>query len=679
MMKHVFDAMNAGAVGRFALLGCHIPGEGVIAGAGKIDHVPPYPCPDAWNMGEDNNHYPLNYAFLIQNGIPALIARAQAGLDHAAEEEPRLRLQGIIRFLEDFRSYIHSHAALAESLARMLPQDAERLSRIAANCRALTEGAPRSFEQAVQLFYFAWRLRSLNYTSCIGRLDVQLGEAYRRSIADGMPRGEAHDILCELIRKLNVMGSGDTLMNVMLGGVDEDGNDVSSDLSVLIMECCGELGLSEPHINVRYHAGTPDFFKRATEKLVSLGQGQGTLYVDEHIIPQLVQRGYPLRAARCYANDGCTEVTLEGYAGIFFWQMESMKSLELALYNGQESPNAPHTPVRKWNRNRAPQPYVSQLEFGFQSGDVRECGSFEEFMDCFFRQYDHQLTLYCQRIADAILQHKQTDGFQTSLLSQCMLPSVLDTGLEPVRGGWMCDNYQLLSGSIPTVADSLYAVKEAVFERGICTMGQLMEALDNNFAGYESLQQQLRDLPKFGNDEDGVDQLAARIAAHFCDVLEGYPFPCGIKVLPGIYNIDFLMFASILGATPDGRNAGDAICCHYSPTPSRAVKGVTAAMHSAAKGNLPRGCAASPLYLTLPRLMDTDYRQVIAALYAGCVELGLPIVNLSIVNAEELEDARIHPEQHRDLIVRVWGYNAYFVDLDNDLQLHIINRTIQSA
>ncbi|MBP3427895.1 MAG: hypothetical protein J6M47_06500 [Clostridia bacterium] len=678
-MRNTFDRMVSGAIGRIALLGCHIPSSGLIAGPEKIDNVIPFPCPEAWDMGEDNNHYPLNYAFLIENGIPALIARARAGMANAPAEENRLRLDAIIRFLEAYRSYILSHAALAASRARLFPEDAERYNRIAQNCRALTEGAPQTFEQAVQLFYFTWRLRSVNYTSCIGRLDVQLGGAYRRSIAEGMPRSHAHDILCELIRKLNAMGSGDTLMNAMLGGVDEDGNDVSSDLSVLIMECCGELALSEPHINVRYHAGTPDFFKRATEKLVSYGQGQGTLYVDEHIIPELVRMGVPLNVARCYANDGCTEVTLEGSAGIFFWQMESMKTLELALHNGKESPNAPHTPVRKWSRHRMAMPYNSQLTLGFESGDMRRCETFEEVMACFYRQYDYQIALYLERISDEIRRHKEGGSYQTSLLSQCMIPGVLDTGREPVRGGFESDNYQLLSGSIPTVADSLYAVKEAVFEQKLCTMDELLRAIDADFEGHELLQKQLRSLPKFGNDEDGVDLLASEIAAHFCGVVEAYAYPCGMRVLPGIYNIDFVMFSSILGATPDGRNAGDAICCHYSPTPSRATKGITAALQSASKGNLPRGCAASPVYLTLPRLIDTDYTKVISALFDGCAALRLPIVNLSIVNVEELEDARIHPENHRDLIVRVWGYNAYFVDLDDELQLHIINRTLHTA
>ena len=424
-------------------------------------------------------------------------------------------------------------------------------------------------------------------------------------------------------------------------------------------------------------AGKSSIADLVAQKLNILHLDTGAMY--RAVGLSALRMGVPLQVARCYANDGCTEITLEGNAGIFFWQMESMKALELALYNGKESPNAPHKLVRKWNRNRPASHFISQLMLGFESGDMRQCSSFEEVMACFYRQFDYQIRLYLQRISNTILQHKQSGEYQTSLLTQCMIPHVLDTGMEPVRGGLISDNYQLLSGSIPTVADSLYAIKEAVFERKLCTMAQLMDALAADFKGYELLQSQLRRLPKFGNDEDGVDLLAAEIAAHFCDEVEQYDYPCGMRVLPGIYNIDFVMFASVLGATPDGRNAGDAICCHYSPTPSCATKGITAALQSASKGNLPRGCAASPVYLTLPRLMDTDYKAVISSLFAGCEALRLPVVNLSIVNVQELEDARIHPEKHRDLIVRVWGYNAYFVDLDDELQLHIIHRTLHTA
>lgn len=676
MDTQVFNRMVAGAKARFQGLGCHLPADGVLAGPEKLDGFPRWSEPAEMWLGEDNRHYPMNIGFLLQEGIAGLMARAQAGLAKAKTVENQARLRAIFGYLNLFSDFIAAHADQAKKQAASRPEDAARYLRIAQNCLRIATHAPESFEQGLQLFYFAWRVRSVNYTACIGRFDVQLQPLYSLSRKAGMTLEEARALLCELIRKLNQMGSGDTLMNVMLGSVDEAGRDVSSELSVLMMECCAELGLSEPHVNVRFHKDMPDFFREAAAKLVARCQGQGTLYVDEEIIPPLVEKGVPLPIARCYANDGCTEVTLEGHADIQFWQLESMKSLELALFNGEESPVAPYTPVSKWNRSFPRQRFQSGLQMGVRSGDMAACQSFEEVMDCFYRQWNAQIKAFCRRIAEKIESDAHTDEFQTSLLVQCMLPRVLDSGMEPLRGGYECTNYQLLSGSLPTVADSLYAIKTAVFEQHWCKMDELLTALKCNYNGYELLRERLMRLNKFGNDCEGVDQIAAELASHFCAYVEQYPFPCGVKVWPGMYNIDFLMFATSLGATPDGRHAGDAICCHYSPTPSCARKGITAALNSAAKGNLRRGVAASPVYLTLPRLMNTDYTQVFLSLMEGCERLHLPIVNFSVADVEELLDAQAHPEKHRDLVVRVWGYNAYFIDLDDGLQRHIIERTL---
>lgn len=679
MNLQIFSDMVKGAATRFLLMGCALPEQGLLAGPERLSHLHPWPEPDETWMGEDNRHFPMNIGLLIKEGIDGLLVRARHGRTKACTEEQRARLDAITSYLSLFAGHIQAHAALARSYADETPDSARRYLRIAANCSAIAGKAPQTFEEGIQLFWFAWRARSLNFTSCIGRFDVQLGWLYQKSRDEGITREEAHDLLCELIRKLNRMGSGDTLMNLMLGGVDEEGRDVSSDFGVLVMECCAEVGLSEPHVNIRIHPQTPSFFRSAAARLMARGQGQGTLYFDAEIIGPLEQAGVPLPFARGYANDGCTEITLEGHADIQFWQMESMKALELALFDGEENPSAPHTPVTKWNRHFPARRFESGLRFGVRSGSMETCRTFDEVIACFYRQWDAQLTLFCQRITEKILDDTTTDSFQTSLLVQAMLPRVLESGNEPLRGGYECSNYQLLSGSIPTVADSLYAIKVAVFDRQICSLPQLLAALRSDFAGQEVLRGQLLRIDKFGNDQEEVDLLAAALAEHFCQFVEQYPFPCGVKVLPGLYNIDFVMFASILGATPDGRNAGDAISCHYSPTPSCARQGITAALSSSAKGNLRRGVAASPVYLTLPRLLDTDYAAVFLSLLEGCEQLHLPVINLSVVDADELRDAQKRPERHRDLVVRVWGYNANFVDLDDALQEHIINRTVHQT
>lgn len=148
-----------------------------------------------------------------------------------------------------------------------------------------------------------------------------------------------------------------------------------------------------------------------------------------------------------------------------------------------------------------------------------------------------------------------------------------------------------------------------------------------------------------------------------------------MNVWLGICNIDFLMFAASLGSTSDGLRAGDTICFRYLPK-SFAHKGVTAALNAAAKENMRRGVAASPVCLPLPRLMSTNYTQVFGSLMEGFERLHLPIVNFSVADVEELRDAQAHPKRHRDLVVRVWGHNAYFIDLNDGLPRYIIGRTL---
>lgn len=653
----------------------HIPKEGILAG-------PVYPLRPMIEegyirqsmFGWDNSHFPLNYGLLLREGIPGIIKRARAGRDGLTQSRQAYR-DLIAQSWEEISQYVMKHALKAEQLSREHPEDSERLMRIADNCRALTLDAPATFEQGVQLFWFIWRLRSM-YTSSIGRMDIHFRELYEREVPARTSREEAMEILCELWELLNATYSGDTLMNVMLGGVDEQGSDVSSDLSKLLMEVTMRVAKSEPHINVRIHPNSDPGFIATAAKLIAMGQGQGVLYYDENIIPSLVKRGIPLEMARTYANDGCTEITFDSHSAIWFWQMESVKTLELALFRGAENPSTPFRPYSKWAHFQKPGIYRTRLTLGHDSGDFTKMQSFDEVYAAFLDQYGYQIDRYMDQMAQQIRENEETEKNITSPIAAGLNENALDSGVDPIRGGWEVKNYQLLSGSIPTLADCLHAIREGVFNRKLCTMEELVHALSVDFEGCEKLRLALKRLPKFGNDEDEVDLLAADLAAFFCERVEAYPAPCGIKPLPGIYNIDFNMFSGSVGATPDGRRGGDLICEHYSPTPGNAKNGPTAVIQSAAKADLKRGCASSPLYLALPRGMGSVDTAMIGRMMEKCGELGLPIVSISIYDKSVLEDALVHPEKHEDLVVRVWGFNARFIDLDDGLKHHVMSRVL---
>lgn len=657
-------------------LGVYIPPQGLLAGpVAPIDlQKPRVPFHLRKTFGWDNAHFPMGYGLLMEAGVAGIARRASTPQVGIPPEQAAYR-SAIADAYAAVQAYIAHHAERAEVMASENPQDAPRLRRIAANCRQLAQGAPQTFEQGLQLFWFLWRLRT-TYTSCIGRMDVHMAKLYARDVPERMPRDEALGLLCELWGKLNAVFSGDTLMNLMIGGVDEDGADVSSDLSLLIMEATMRSPGSEPHINIRIHDGAPEAFVDMAARLVAMGEGQGVLYYDNAIIPPLVRRGIPLEHARVYANDGCTEITFDSQGAIWFWQMEMVKTLELAMFRGQENPSAPHKTLHKWYKNAQDMVFETSLVRGHDSGDMASMASFDAVYDAFLNQFTFQTTRFLDRMADAVRENVQTDTHITSLLVAGMVPKTLDTGMDPMRGGWPAPNYQLLSGSIPTVADALYAIKEVVFAKGLCDMRTLIAAIEADFEGYGALRAALLAADKFGNDSDGVDAIAADLARRFCDLVEEYEAPCGVSFLPGIYNIDFHMFAGSLGATPDGRKGGDMICEHYSPTPGRAKQGPTAVMRSAAKADLARGCAASPLYLAMPRAGGAGSPAVARRMIEAGRALNLPILSLAYYDKQVLEDAVRHPEKHEDLIVRVWGFNARFIDLDDGLQQHVMERML---
>ena len=661
-----------------------IPGKGMLAGKPFFFRTF---TKEMWllrkemHYGADNCHFPMNPSFLQYGfaGIMSLALKAKEGLD----EEKSAFLQAIIDTYDAVCKFIERHAEKAEQMAFSASDENERrrLEAIAANCRVISKGAPQNFIQAVQLFWFAWRLRNIFFSSTIGRLDQYLYPFYKRDIEIGsLTKQEAFSILCELWENFNLANSGDTLMNLMVGGQDRQGNDATNELSFMMIDTALAVRKSEPHLNVRIHKGTPQAFIDKVVDLILLGHGQGTIYCDDHLIPSLVNHGIPPESARNYSNDGCTEVVIDGESGIRFWQMEAVKSLELALFNGEENV-LPGEPVsHKWTDKMPAFPVKTSLKTGYRSGDMTRMNSFEEVYQAFLKQYLYQVDVFLKKISNAMEEDRDNETCSPFLAGT--FPTCISTGNDPFRGGFTVENYQLLSGSIPTVADALAAIKKVVFDERFCTMAELLEALRANFEGFEYLRQKLLSAPKFGNDDDYVDCIAADIAKRFCERVSSFITPNGKPIWPGIYNIDFNMFAKIVGATPDGRRWKDPICEHYSPTPGRAKSGPTSVIRSATKAPLAKGCAASPFHISLSRSavpQNEKGKAIVRSLLLTAIELGAVVFNIAIYDVDVLKKAKQNPEMYEDVIVRVWGFNARFVDLSEDLQDHIIARVIRGS
>lgn len=645
------------------------PSYGVLAGFAREYTV----CPQEM-FRNDNYHFPMGTAFL-DLGVSGIADLAAENAARAKTPQSRELLSGISQVYREISRWFDRYA---KALDRSTP----RLLRMSENLETLAKQPPQTFEQAVQLYYLLWKLRSLcSFTSDLGRLDVHLLPFFQRDMDSGrICEEDARNLICEFWEKLNDNNSGDTLINVMVGGSNADGSDAGSRLSVLMLQASLLTGKTEPHINVRLHKNlNPEIFQ-AMLQVQRMGQGQGTVYFDETVIPALKQFGVPEELACRYTNDGCTEIMLDGYSGIDFGHIDAVAAFELAMFNGDWAPCPFRSPVKYWHKDCPAIYYTPDAVAGLASGKVEDCATFEEFYQIFLRQYQFQTrnkAVGLRRMRD-----DRRSGDYSSLLLNGTYDYVLRDGVDIMQGGFPFDAYMLFSGSIPTAADCLAAIRQVVFEQKAYTIGQIKQALAVNFEGYENLRQALLNAPKFGNDCDSVDLLAADIANHFCDWLEAYRQETGFAVMPALLGWRFIEEAHGVSATPDGRRYADPIAEHYCATPGRAQNGPTALLRSIGKAReaIRKAVGVTAVHLTLPNNLGDSEEQaleVLGALNLAAGELGLSEMNIAIYDADLLRQAQKDPEHHRDLIVRVWGYSARFVDLCKEMQDHVIRRIVR--
>jgi pyruvate-formate lyase len=638
--------------------------------------------------GNDNLHYPLCTSFL-NTGLGPIIEASDKAAKTAASPVKRSYASGISQVYSAISLHIRRHALLAHDLAQIPGPHQNRYREVEKTCSRVALEAPRTLEEALQLYWFVWMLRSAVaynhrtergfYTATLGRLDQHLYPFYRRDTESGtLTHDTALTLVMDYWRKLNEAGTGDTLKNLTLGGRDENGQDQSNALSLIFLEASIKVQQPEPHVNVRVHPNASEKFLALSYKLALQGQGQGVMYNDEIIIPSLISYGLDEKTACNYCCDGCEEVIIDGDSAIEFAEMEATKALELALFNGKENPYVVDTHARRWSRELDVLNFHSNLVFGYETGNLAKAQSFEEVYDAFLRQYLYQVKMLMKRLSDRYTAHME-EGVTSFVTSGADL-RCCETGGDLLRDVHRVKVYQVHSGPIPSVADSLAAIKKVVFEDHVCTMEELLYALSKNFDGYETLRICLQSAPKFGNDDDYVDSIANEIGRKFCEVVKNTQAPFDGHFWPGLYSIFFNEHAIVTKATPDGRRWGEPISVHYSPVPGCAHEGPTALLMSASKACMKQAVAASPVFLTVSRSLlpeNEEGLQLVKAIFNAALSLGLPILSLSVHDVSVLRMAQKDPERYRDIIVRVWGFSARFVELTPEMQEHVIRRTIE--
>jgi formate C-acetyltransferase len=636
--------------------------------------------------GSGDGHVVASYAHVIRTGFAGLIEQVQslrAALDlrHADSLEKGLFYQGVIVSLEAAIAFAERYAALAEAMAagEADPAREAELSQIAAICRRVPAYPARTFQEALQCYWFLQlliQLESDGHSISPGRFDQVVYPYYAADVAAGrLTRAQALELVecfwlkCCEVNKVREWAAAQFLsgypmfQTITLGGQTPEGHDATNELSYLCLEATANLRLPQPTVVVRVHDGSPEEFLLAASRcLLHHGGGMPGFFSDEVAIPALLNVGLKLEDARDWCVMGCSEFQVAGKFNTGnggLCHVNVLKILELAL-NGGTNPATGQCPCPG-------------------EGDLSTFRSFDEVWDAFRRQLRYYLGLV--PIMDGITSRAYEQLTPTPLLS-ALIDYRLESGQDVSKGGGPnYRNLQSLVQGLPNVADSLAAIKKLVFEEKRLTGAELLEALHTDFQGprgEEIRQLLLHRAPKYGNDDDAVDRLAAQVFREFVQEITQYTPPRGGYYGPSIQSLSGnVPQGRRVGATPDGRRAGAPLADNTSPSPGADRAGPTAVLKSAAK--LDSVLASNGTILNLKfhpsALRGEGQLRKFVALIRSFVDLKGMQVQFNVLSADVLRDAQLHPEQYRNLVVKVAGYSALFSMLDKDLQDQILART----
>lgn len=506
-------------------------------------------------------------------------------------------------------------------------------------------GARDYYEALITLRFLSYILRMNRHVHLpIGRFDVYMKPYFEASLAAGSTEAELLELTELFFIAMNFdsdlyigIQKGDNGQSLVLGGCDREGNEVFGPLSEICLQASEELALIDPKINLRVNKNTPlSLYERGT-RLTKQGLGFPQYSNDDIAIPFLTSLGYDLSDARDYAMAACWEFIVCG--------------------NGADVPN-----FRTMNFPKVVEKVTREhLLTAACFDDILQAVGTEIEREC------DELMASCEVLSAPTF---------VPLLSSFILPSI-ERGRDITCGGAKYNNYGFHGAGISTAADALSAIRVAIFEQKLCTKEELLAALEADFVGYESLQKQLLDCPKMGNNEDSVDSLGCYLMERYSSYLNGKPNHIG-----GVYRagtgsaMDYINKAAKVGATADGRKAFTPFASSYSPSPDAKLKGPLSNILSFTKFDLRKICNGGPFTI---EIHDTVFRndegeRKVAQLIKTYIDRGGHQIQINAINRERLLDAQAHPENYPNLIVRVWGWSGYFTELDTVYQDHVIKR-----
>lgn len=601
---------------------------------------PRYLTENGYYSGWSFGNITPNYGRVIAQGFDAILADLASRRETASEEQREfidaltVALQACLAIADRYRAAAEvSHPELFAVLGR-IPR----------------KGATTFLEACVFLKFITYTLRcNANIHITLGRFDQYMYPYYRHDRERGMTDEELLDILEEFFVSMNFdtdlyqgVQQGDNGLSMVLGGYDKDGNDTYNPLSDLCMKASLALNLIDPKINLRVSSKTPFERYRFGTEMTKQGMGFPQYSNDDVVVKALTSLGYDEEDALDYTVAACWEFIIPGKG---------------ADYPNLITMNFPKVVERAVEAH------------------LTEVGSMEELL-LFVRE---EMKKECD-----VLAADANEGIGHSVYS---LPSVyLDLYIDGCYEACLGHEYHTAKyrnfgchgTGISTAADALAAIDEVVFKEKSISAEDLLAALKRDFEGCEPLRHRLLACPKMGNNEESVDRLACELMAAFSEYMNGRPNAIGGVFRAGTGSaMEYLWSAAKVGATADGRHAKEPYGSSYSPSLVAQMNGPLSVLQSFTRFDLSRVCNGGPLTM---EVHDTVFRNEdgidkVAHLVQSYILLGGHQLQINAVNRERLLDAQKHPEDHPNLIVRVWGWSGYFNELAKEYQDHIIRRT----
>ncbi len=674
-------------------------------------------------------HVTVKYEKVLEVGYEGIIEEVKEELSkcNVADDDYAKRshfLKSVIQSCEAVIVYANRYAELALNMAKQCNDNVRRneLLEIASNCARVPAKGARSFYEACQSFWFVQMLlqvESSGHSISPGRFDQYMYPYYKADIESGKITKEFAQELMDCIwvklndlNKVRDAGSAEgfagygLFQNLIVGGQDAAGIDVTNDLSFMAIESSMHVMLPQPSLSIRVWNGSPHELLIKAAKLTRTGIGLPAYYNDEVIIPSLLNRGLTLADAREYNIIGCVEPQkagkTDGWHDAAFFNM--CRPLELVFSNG----------------------YDKGELVGVETGDVTKMETFEEFYDAYKKQmkYCIELLVNADNSIDVAHMERCPLPYLSSMVDDC-----IKRGKSVQEGGAIYNFTGPQGFGVANMADSLYSIKKLVFDEKKVTLAEYKDALENNYgrglslerveeltrevikklendghtidaeviaqvsatialdsldnhkkAKYDKLLEMIDEVPKFGNDIKEVDQFARDVAYVYTRPLENYKNPRGGQYQAGLYPVSAnVPLGAQTGATPDGRLAHTPVADGVSPSAGKDLFGPTAAANSVAK--LDHGIASNGTLFNQKFhpsvLAGRTGLEAFVNFIRGYFDQKGSHIQFNVVSRDTLIEAQKNPEKYKTLVVRVAGYSALFTSLSRSLQDDIINRTEQ--